>query len=313
MVNLKPLRKLSLKDYMEWEGSTFIDAPNYWRTSSPFSSDTTPSFVVYKDNNKFYCFSTGKKGDLFDYVMLAHELTFPDTVEHLEKYRTTTDAQPFTPLSRNYVPLSSRKSFDINKYINHNDVEIEQIAEYARSRGIVDGYRPGIVFDPSADYGDFERVPAMLFEHRDESLKICGAKFRRLHGSRFTARGKLNWYILSNLKVNSSFQKPVLYIMESETSANSLWEYLKHLNKPGVVLCFGGVSSQPPKIPYAYENIEDRRLIIDYDGDEELYQMRIKRFNELQAKPVKMILDKGEDINSLYADGRVDLIYNLIN
>ena len=66
-----------------------------------------------------------------------------------------------------------------------------------------------------------------------------------------------------------------------------------------------------PTIPKKYDAYE-RYVIIDYDNDEKLYKNRIETYENL-AKPIKMILPKGEDINSLYnSASKKHLLFNLI-
>ncbi len=55
-----------------------------------------------------------------------------------------------------------------------------------------------------------------------------------------------------------------------------------------------------------------KKLIIDYDGNEELYQQRLKLYEGLGAEPIKLILPKGEDINSLYCKKQMWLIEHML-
>jgi hypothetical protein len=128
---------------------------------------------------------------------------------------------------------------------------------------------------------------------------------------RFTSRGRLGWYILENI-ISGTYELPTLFIAESETSANSLWEHLKTLGKSCVVLSAGSVGATPP-IPVKYSKLVDKRLIIDYDGDEDKYNERLINYKVYEnIKPIKVILPKGEDLNSLYASGKINLINNLL-
>ena len=309
MIPFDTLRNLSIVEYLQYRNHRFTDEYGYKRTSSPFSRDSTPSFVVY-DNNRYVCYSTGKRGDIIELVKEMESVDFMGAIGILGDYMIKTGVSPVVHQEKTKKVYKTGKDFDVNKYITNVPEEIELIKEYALSRGISSGYLPGVTFNTGGQYGEWERVPAMLFPHKDESLKITGAKFRNLHGEpRFTARGNLNWYVLSNLV--ETHRAPTLFIMESETSANSLWEYCKKLNKPAVILSFGGVSAGLPIIPQPYHHIKDRRVIIDYDGNEESFNMRMKRWEDF-GTPLKMMLEKGEDINSLWVDNRIDLIYEFI-
>lgn len=48
---------------------------------SPFKEEKTPSFHVRPNHGYFHCFSTGKGGDVFSFLMEMEHLTFPEAVE----------------------------------------------------------------------------------------------------------------------------------------------------------------------------------------------------------------------------------------
>src|SRR3990167_3309904 len=50
---------------------------------SPFTNEKTPSFFVDPNTQLFYCFSTNRGGDLFDYVMFWKGMNFPEALEWL--------------------------------------------------------------------------------------------------------------------------------------------------------------------------------------------------------------------------------------
>ena len=50
---------------------------------SPFQTEKTPSFYVYDSAKKFKCFSSGKSGSVFDFVMETRGFSFPEAVEFL--------------------------------------------------------------------------------------------------------------------------------------------------------------------------------------------------------------------------------------
>ena len=47
----------------------------------PFHSEKTPSFTVHRDKQFFYCFGCHAGGDVFNFVMLAEKVPFPEAVE----------------------------------------------------------------------------------------------------------------------------------------------------------------------------------------------------------------------------------------
>jgi hypothetical protein len=54
------------------------------------------------------------------------------------------------------------------------------------------------------------------------------------------------------------------------------------------------------------------KLIVDFDGNEKLYQERLRLYKDLGAEPIKLILPKGEDINSLFVKKQMYLIEHLL-
>lgn len=50
---------------------------------SPFQAEKTPSFYINPDKGLYKCFSSGKAGNVFHFVMETENLTFPEAVETL--------------------------------------------------------------------------------------------------------------------------------------------------------------------------------------------------------------------------------------
>ncbi len=56
-----------------------------WVGLSPFGSEKTPSFFVNDQKMAWFDFSSGKNGNIFDFVMATEGLSFPETVERLAR------------------------------------------------------------------------------------------------------------------------------------------------------------------------------------------------------------------------------------
>src|SRR5205807_9907302 len=54
-----------------------------WKGLSPFNKEKTPSFFVNDQKMAWFDFSSGKNGNIFDFVMATEGLSFPDAVERL--------------------------------------------------------------------------------------------------------------------------------------------------------------------------------------------------------------------------------------
>ena len=54
-----------------------------WKGLSPFQQEKTPSFTVNDQKRFYHDFSSGKHGNIFDFVMETEGVSFPEAVERL--------------------------------------------------------------------------------------------------------------------------------------------------------------------------------------------------------------------------------------
>src|SRR6516164_3385184 len=54
-----------------------------WKGLSPFNKEKTPSFFVNDQKAMWFDFSSGKNGNIFDFVMQTDGVSFPEAVERL--------------------------------------------------------------------------------------------------------------------------------------------------------------------------------------------------------------------------------------
>ena len=54
-----------------------------WKGLSPFNKEKTPSFTVNDDKGFYHDFSSGKHGNIFDFMMETEGVSFPEAVERL--------------------------------------------------------------------------------------------------------------------------------------------------------------------------------------------------------------------------------------
>src|SRR5258706_7491973 len=57
-----------------------------WKGLSPFQQEKTPSFTVNDQKQFYHDFSTGKHGNIFDFVMETEGVSFPEAVERLTSF-----------------------------------------------------------------------------------------------------------------------------------------------------------------------------------------------------------------------------------
>src|SRR5688572_6923554 len=54
-----------------------------WAGLSPFNKEKSPSFFVNDQKGFYHCFSSGKHGDIFRFLMETEGVSFPEAVERL--------------------------------------------------------------------------------------------------------------------------------------------------------------------------------------------------------------------------------------
>ena len=54
-----------------------------WKGLSPFQKEKTPSFFVNDQKQAWFDFSSGKNGNIFDFLVQTEGLSFPEAVERL--------------------------------------------------------------------------------------------------------------------------------------------------------------------------------------------------------------------------------------
>lgn len=276
----------SVKEYLETKGFRWKQKGELWVTNSPYKpgGDSNPSFILYP-SGVFKCYATGTSGNA---ITLARH--FGDDLEGISDWEPK-PSPPKEPLP-GYIPP---------RYTEITLTEAERIKQYAEGRRITSGYEAGVWV-----MKDKTRWPSLIFPHYDENFTICGAKFRLIdgvNGNRMRTAGRVGFYILD---ARTSLP-PVTYLIESETSANSLWEYCKQERKSAVVISCGSVGTVPRNLPFDYP----LKKIIDYDNNPLAYNKRIEKYNHLKGQNIKLKLGKGEDVNSLMVSGelwRIDFL-----
>lgn len=74
---------------------------------SPFRSDTSPSFKVFREENRWYDFGDGTYGRAVDLVMRVENCSFPQAMKELGKMRTSAAFHAFDTETGNGVRKAS--------------------------------------------------------------------------------------------------------------------------------------------------------------------------------------------------------------
>jgi hypothetical protein len=308
--DLEDVKKICVKHFVQNLGHQVKAKHRYHVTNSPLSDDTNPSFVIYPENT-FYDFSTGVGGTIIDLVMNLYNLEFKQAVEFLN----IKDSNKAVVVSRPKKTKQSDVKFNIETYYSKSKDNIMAVAKYMVGRALTyNECNAGMYFIKKDN--KWESNLSLMFYHRDEFGNICGAKFRSVDPEdeqRWSSRGRLFYHVLEYIQCSDAL--PRIFITESETSSNSLFNYLKESGRKNfVILCFGGVNSAPKILPLKYDwTNKHRYILIDYDGSEEDYNKRIKALDHFKAKDIKLALPKGEDINSMYMKKEMKQFNNLFD
>jgi hypothetical protein len=306
-------REVPIINVLESEGIKVIRRLDRWVCLSPISNEKNPSFYVYPEN-KFHDFSSGTGGDVIDLVRIMKALNFMDATRLLlnirgdEGFDENKFSRSFTARKKSYGV------FNLKSYVTSLSEERVLIDAYASSRGFdADTYLHCFYKDPS-ELDDYKKTVSFVrrlgvgFPHTDFFGNICGLKIRSIASdsfNRFNQRGKPGLYVLENIITKSV--DPIVYIVEGETSAAAFYTYLKNNDINAIVISFGGVNQVPNSLPYKWEYLTKRKLIIDYDGNEELWTERVEKFEHLNAEPIKIETVKGEDLAKLSLTGEIQI------
>lgn len=307
MDRIQGAKKVSIRSYLEKIGVKVFKKGGKYICSSPFTRDSTPSFTIYS-NNTFYDFSSGEYGDVIDLVRSIESCGFNEAVDLLTGGK-------FKVLSKKEMYKKTvKKDFKLSDYKLYNKKQCGLVKEYAKKRSINRDFVCAKF--PEFIGGVFVDRIGLGFIHVDQNFNVCGIKIRKIvdDNPRFSARGSMMYYILKNVPIKSLDNHEFwLYVVESESSANSAFEFLDKHGVPCVVISFGSVNRIPKYIPESItSNCTESYLMIDFDGDKELYEKRIKMYDHLNLIPKKIELKKGQDLNSLYSSGEINKYKDII-
>ena len=94
-VDLKELKaRVSLGDVVEASGVRLLGRGRVRQGVCPFHEETAPSFTVYDDSSRFYCFGCGAGGDVLDFVQRTEGLTLPEAIRCLDGGTFVTTKRP---------------------------------------------------------------------------------------------------------------------------------------------------------------------------------------------------------------------------
>jgi DNA primase len=127
-------QKLSIVDVVSSYIKLHKAGKNY-KAKSPFTNEKTPSFFVSPDRDMYYCFSSGKGGDIFTFVQEMEGLDFKGALSVLAE-RAGVDIIPFRSESKD----KREKLFDLmeeaTKYYCSELMQQKEVQQYLKGRGL---------------------------------------------------------------------------------------------------------------------------------------------------------------------------------
>ena len=123
-----------------------------WKGLSPFNAEKTPSFFVNDQKQAWFDFSSGKNGNIFDFVIESEGVSFPEAVERLAAEAGVPLPGPF---SRCRAPGEEARR---SRRSRGDGVRLFRDG----SQGTARAHRPRIPRPASAHRGGARRVPCRL-------------------------------------------------------------------------------------------------------------------------------------------------------
>lgn len=292
------LRNKSLSEYIQGvypDDNLELQPDGTWRCACPLhGGKNTSSFTVFSDN-RYYCYSCQKSGDIFSYVMNREGLLFFQTLELLaDKYSLDLTKDEKYTQQKSVALLNEKlcRTFEGN---------LDKVYDYlTKKRGLTDNtiklFRCGFTKNNEYDKSGFG---ALTIAMHDMYGRLCGFGYRF-----FDQKPK---YI--NSKVNELFQKgsylfnvnnamrmipkqKCLYIVEGHIDAMSIHQ----MGKPCVAYCGITFTKEHVKIiKQITERIEGITiyLVPDNDGKADKFVERgrllfAKHYPDANVKVVKI-------------------------
>ncbi|WP_448855665.1 DNA primase [Corynebacterium camporealensis] len=154
---------------------------------SPFKDEKTPSFHVRPQRGYYHCFSTGKGGDVFSFLMEMEQVSFPEAVEAVaQKIGYHITYQGGTAGARDEKPGTRRRLIQANQAAHEfyrEQLETPQAAP-AREFLLERGFSKEIIYDFECGYAPegWDTLTKMLLRK--------GFSFEELEGAGLSKMGK---------------------------------------------------------------------------------------------------------------------------
>jgi DNA primase len=213
-----------------------------FKALSPFTNEKTPSFFVSPDQGLYYCFSSGKGGDMFTFVQEMEGVDFAGALKILAE-RAGVELKPQNPKLRDereklFVVLEAATRYYENLLRNQ-----PKVIEYLKSRGIVgtSAKKFRIGYAPESWRGLHDHLSSRGFD--SSVMEKAGLVVRSTKGYYDRFRGRIMFPIFNNSGVPVAFSgrifsvsgapedKTAKYVNSPETSLYNKSEILYGFDK----------------------------------------------------------------------------------
>lgn len=123
---IKIKKSVKITDYIK---NDLIDNGDGWKCLSPFTKEKTPSFFIKEEDSMqfFKCFSSGKGGDIFSFLMELESKSFIEVYQELaEKLNLSIDSIKLKTSQKKYINILEK----INLKLKFNLSEKEDVLNY---------------------------------------------------------------------------------------------------------------------------------------------------------------------------------------
>jgi DNA primase len=130
-------RQISLMAYLEaqdWRPQRALTRGR-WMGLCPLHRDHKPSFLVDPQRDLFYCYGCGRGGDIFRFVELYHQLSFPQALASLLRWR---GQLPLLRVAADFYHTQLHRCREGLEYLCQRGIRTPKVIEHMRL-----GYAPG--------------------------------------------------------------------------------------------------------------------------------------------------------------------------
>lgn len=179
--------KLSILDVV---GSyvTLEKAGKTWKGKSPFTNEKTPSFFVSPEKGFFYCFSSGKGGDIFTFIQEIERVDFKEALTILaEKAGVDLGSQEGGSIDTQLYKIldDATKWYEVN--LRKNKEAVSYLLERGLTKETIVKFRIGFAQDSWSDIYDYLKKKG----YNDHDIELCGLTVKKDKGGyydRFRSR-----------------------------------------------------------------------------------------------------------------------------